>query len=113
MLMIRDLFESLCHKIDIRNPLASVNNLGIDYDTMSMADFITHHGGRETALGTVGVWTKAMLGLEPREVSALFFLEYCKSGGGIMQMRSDERNGGQFLRLAKGTSTHSTIRKAS
>ena len=43
-----------------------------------------------------------MLGMEPSEVSALFFLEYCKSGGGIMQMRSDKKDGGQVLRMVEG-----------
>jgi monoamine oxidase len=102
MLHVRDTFETLCHKIDLHDPLVSAKVLGVDYDKMSMEDFVHHHGGKETALRTVTVWTKAMLGLEPREVSALFFLAYCKSSGGIMQMRSDERDGGQFLRLAEG-----------
>jgi monoamine oxidase len=35
-------------------------------------------------------------------MSALFFLNYCKSGGGLMQMRSDMKNGGQYLRIGEG-----------
>jgi monoamine oxidase len=104
MIQVRDTFESLCHKIDLRDPLASVKALGVNYDKLNMEDFVRHHGGKETALRTITVWTKAILGLEPREVSALFFLAYCKSGGGIMRMRSDERDGGQFLRLVDGES---------
>jgi monoamine oxidase len=102
MIRIRDLFETICQQIDPKDPLLSSKTLGIDYDTMSMADFVKHHEGGETALCTVSIWTRAMLGLEPREVSALFFLAYCKAGGGIMQMRSDRADGGQFLRIAKG-----------
>jgi monoamine oxidase len=102
MIYIRDTFEALCHKVDLRDPLAWTRAVAVDYDEMSMEDFVRHHGGKETALRTVTVWTKAMLGLEPREVSALFFLAYCKSAGGIMRMRSDERDGGQFLRLVEG-----------
>lgn len=44
-----------------------------------------------------------MLGKEPREISALFFLNYCKSGGGLLQMRSDRKGGGQYLRIRQGT----------
>jgi monoamine oxidase len=102
MVRIRDLFEELCQSVDVEDLLASVRKLGVDYDNMSMTDFVKFHKGGETALCTVSIWTRAMLGLEPEEVSALFFLGYCKAGGGIMQMRSDRKDGGQFLRIAKG-----------
>ena len=102
MLHIRDTFESLCQKVNLSNPLAWSKSIAVDFDEMSMEDFVQHYGGGETAMRTVTVWTKAMLGLEPREVSALYFLAYCKAGGGIMRMRSDERDGGQFLRLVDG-----------
>ena len=102
MLHVRNTFISLCDKLDLSNPLAWSKHLAIDFDEMSMADFVRHYGGGETAMRTVTVWTKAMLGLEPREVSSLYFLAYVKAGGGIMRMRSDERDGGQFLRLVDG-----------
>lgn len=44
-----------------------------------------------------------MLGQEPSDISALFFLNYCKSGGGLLQMRSDRKHGGQYLRVTQGT----------
>lgn len=106
MIRIRDLFESLCQKIDIHDPdhLSSVEALGgIDYDQMSMKEFVEFHHGGETALCTVAIWTRAMLGVEPGEVSALWFLHYCKAGGGLMQMRSDRMGGGQFLRIKEGS----------
>jgi monoamine oxidase len=59
-------------------------------------------GAGERALATVSVWTRAMLGCEPSELSALYFLDYCKSGGGLLQMRSDQKNGGQHLRIRTG-----------
>jgi monoamine oxidase len=106
MVRIRDLFESLCQKVDIHdlNPMSSLEVLGgVNYDQMNMTGFVEFHKGSETAMATVSIWTRAMLGLEPEEVSALFFLQYCKAGGGLMQMRSDRLGGGQFLRIAKGT----------
>lgn len=105
MVRIRDLFEDLCQKIDINNsdPMSSLAALGgVNYDEMSMKGFVDFHKGGETAMCTVTIWTRAMLGLDPEEVSALFFLQYCKAGGGLMQMRSDRLGGGQFLRIAKG-----------
>lgn len=46
-----------------------------------------------------------MLGHEPQDISALFFLNYCKSGGGLLQMRSDRQHGAQYLRVRQGTQT--------
>lgn len=93
---IRDGFEDLCHTIDIRNPW------GAKYDDVTLEEFMRQQGAGEKAMGTVSIWTRAMLGCEPSELSALYFLDYCKSGGGLLQMRSDKKNGGQHLRLRTG-----------
>ena len=34
-------------------------------------------------------------------MSAMYFLDYIKGGGGLMQMRSDKEGGGQYLRFRK------------
>lgn len=94
---IRDGFEELCHTIDIRNPWVA------KYDDVTLEEFMKQQGAGEKALRTVSVWTRAMLGCESSELSALYFLDYCKSGGGLLQMRSDQKNGGQHLRLRTGT----------
>ncbi|KAK5099338.1 hypothetical protein LTS08_005919 [Lithohypha guttulata] len=46
-----------------------------------------------------------MLGREPSDVSALFFLRYLKAGGGLVQMRQDGKHGGQYLRTRQGIIT--------
>jgi len=88
------MFEDLCHTKDLRNPMG--------HDDITLEEFIKENGGGEISLATITIWTRAMLGCEPSELSALYFLDYCKSGGGIMQMRSDRKNGGQFLRVKTG-----------
>ncbi len=93
---IRDWFEELCQTIDIRNPWSP------KYDNVTLEDFLKQQGAGAKTLSTVSIWTRAMLGCEPSELSALYFLDYCKSGGGLLQMRSDLKNGGQHLRLRTG-----------
>ncbi|KAI7555078.1 amine oxidase [Hortaea werneckii] len=44
-----------------------------------------------------------MLGQDPCDISALFFLNYCKAGGGLLALRSDRKGGGQHLRVRQGT----------
>ena len=68
---------------------------------MSFMAYLKSRQASDKAIATATIWTPAMLGQEPEDVSALYFLNYCKSGGGLLQMRSDRRHGGQYLRIAK------------
>jgi len=105
---VRDIFEETCQQIDIHNPVKSGKAVREDLDNITFADWIRSlnltHTDAENAL-TVGA--RAMLGVEPSEMSALYFLDYCKSGGGYMSMRSDTEHGGQYLRVAQGTQSFS------
>lgn len=98
MIYIRNLVEKVCHTMDIDDPVKT----GRELDKYSLEEWLKSQGAGKTALATIGVACRMMLGLESSQVSALFFLNYCKSGGGIMQMRADEKHGGQHLRLVKG-----------
>lgn len=72
---------------------------------MTFKAYLQSRGANEKALWTATVWTRAMLGVDPHDLSALFFLNYCKSGGGLLNMRSDRKGGGQHLRIRQGTQT--------
>lgn len=101
MVGLRDLTEKICQTLDIHDPVKNAAHL----DKMTFEEWILENGGGKTGLASATVWTRAMLGMEPREMSALFFLNYCKSGGGLLTMRSDRKNGGQYLRFVKGNLT--------
>lgn len=51
----------------------------------------------------VNLWTQVMIGVDSTEISAGFFIDYCGRGGSLMRMRSDEADGGQYLRFRTGT----------
>ncbi len=104
MVEIRSLLERLCHQVDLRNPHNK------DWDAVTLEEFIKQNGGGPTALGTAQLWTRGLLGVEPRELSALYFLDYVKSGGGLMLTRSDMKNWGQFLRIRQGKEADSSGR---
>lgn len=89
--------EAICQSIDIRKPAG--------FDDMTLEEFILKQNPGDVALSTVKIWTRAMLGVEPSQMSALYFLDYCKSGGGLLQMRSDRKDGGQYLRIKTGMLT--------
>ncbi|KAF2720110.1 putative flavin-containing amine oxidase [Polychaeton citri CBS 116435] len=97
---IRDTTEADCQAVSCASPQSGAN---AHFDSMSFATYLRSKGATENAIKTATVWTRAMLGHEPEDISALFFLNYCKSGGGLLQMRSDRKGGGQHLRFRQGT----------
>ncbi|GAB7355476.1 hypothetical protein MBLNU459_g5973t1 [Dothideomycetes sp. NU459] len=107
MVKFRSFFEETCHKVDVSKAKGPQRALEDDSDSVTLEEYVRHHGGGDAALATAKVWTRAMLGIEPSEISALYMLDYCKRGGGLMQMRSDRKDGGQFLRIAQGTQAFS------
>ncbi|KAI7779434.1 Amine oxidase [Diaporthe eres] len=96
---IRDKTEADCQVVDTFRPQDT------NLDSMTFEAYLRANHASEKALQTATVWTRAMLGVDPRDISALYFLNYCKSGGGLLQMRSDRKGGGQHLRIRQGTQT--------
>ncbi|RMD40398.1 hypothetical protein DV735_g4716, partial [Chaetothyriales sp. CBS 134920] len=94
---IRDACEADCQSLSILHPEDT------QLDAMNFEAYLRTKNASPTSIATATVWTRAMLGVEPADISALFFLHYCKSGGGLLQMRSDRRGGGQHLRIRQGT----------
>lgn len=89
--------ETDCQALDVLRPKDT------SLDSLTFEAYLRSRGADKTALITATIWTRAMLGQEPRDISALYFLNYCKSGGGLLQMRSDRKDGGQYLRIRQGT----------
>lgn len=105
---VRNIFEETCQKIDISNPVSSGCTLRKDLDSITFEQWVRSQDCCEDAVNALTIGTRAMLGVEPSEMSALYFLDYCKAGGGYMQMRSDCKDGGQYLRIKEGTQAFST-----
>ncbi|KAF7554166.1 hypothetical protein G7Z17_g3118 [Cylindrodendrum hubeiense] len=94
---IRDMVEADCQAVDTWRPKDT------SLDSLTFEAYLRSRGASEIALATGAVWTRAMLGKDPKDLSALYFLNYCKSGGGLLAMRSDRKGGGQHLRVRQGT----------
>ncbi|KIW33315.1 uncharacterized protein PV07_00173 [Cladophialophora immunda] len=103
LVYIRELAEKVCQQLNIHDPVGT----GAPLDKMTMEEWCRSSIQSETALASVKMWVRQMLGLEPCEISALYFLNYCKSGGGLLRMRSDFKDGGQYLRFVRGTQSMS------
>lgn len=98
---IRDTVEKACHGIDVERPdkaLAEFGHKSMDGLAISM-------NASSLVRQLINIWTCAMLGVDSTDVSAIFFMHYCRAGGGLLQMRSDRSGGGQHLRFRGGSQT--------
>ena len=73
-----------------------------ELDQITVDDFVRQQNARERTSKMVNMWVQVMLGVDATEISAWSFIDYCARGGGLMQMRSDSKHGGQYLRFRKG-----------
>ena len=89
--------ENDCQELDTWQP--KKKNL----DISTFEAYFLSRGADQDALATATLWTRAMLGVNPADLLALFFLNYCKSGGPLLTMRSDRKGGGQHPRVRQGT----------
>lgn len=101
---IRDTVEAECQTLSVTS---TSDARSAELDSITFEEYLRQLGANEKALATGTIWTRAMLGQDAADVSALFFLHYCKAGGGLMQMRSDCKDGGQYLRIRQGTQAFS------
>ncbi|KAI8659065.1 Amine oxidase [Fusarium sp. Ph1] len=96
VIRIRDTVEADCQTLDKARPRNDI------WDSLTFEAYLLSRGATPASLATAAVWTRAMLGQDPSDISALFFLSYCKSGGGLLQIRSDRKGGAQYLRVRQG-----------
>lgn len=75
----------------------------ITEDHISLADYVIKQGGLPKTRKMVNVWARVMLGCEDTELTAAYFIDYARRGGGLLQMRADTKHGGQYLRFVTGT----------
>lgn len=74
-------------------------------DKMTFAEFC-QEAGPNVGAGVASVATASLLGVEAEEVSALFMINYVKSGYGIRVISSDQKDGAQYIRARRGEQRH-------
>jgi monoamine oxidase len=79
-----------------------------ELDSITFEQYCRDAGAGAQARQTARVWTRGTLGQDPCDVSALAYLEICRGGLGLVNLRYDGKNGAQYLRLQEGTQSIST-----
>jgi monoamine oxidase len=76
-------------------------------DSLTFGQLGSKHLGPELGPALADSATSPLLGVGPDEVSALFMVDYFRSGTGVANMASDGKDGGQYLRNRQGNQTFS------
>ncbi|KAI8960644.1 putative amine oxidase [Daldinia sp. FL1419] len=84
---------------DLEHPETSASAQKLD--NITFADFC-HQISPTIGVVMGSVATASLLGVEAHEVSALFVINYIKSGYGIKIISSDEKDGAQYIRARRG-----------
>jgi monoamine oxidase len=92
--------ESYIEQSNLENPHLGPH--AKDLDSITLQEFAEKHFETAHAKLIVAQLGPAWLGVEPAEMSALYLIDYCKSGTGVKNMSSDLKNGGQYLRNRQG-----------
>lgn len=74
-----------------------------ELDSLTAREFAARKlGDTRVAHKYVTNLSQGLLGCESREMSALYFINYIKSGTGLVNLGSDKKDGGQYLRNRAG-----------
>ncbi|GKZ26319.1 hypothetical protein AbraIFM66951_002249 [Aspergillus brasiliensis] len=98
-----DILRAESSRIDLDDPKECPG--ATEVDNMTFRDFCVRRSGSEDATHIADAISTALLGVDSSEVSALYMLYYFKSGSGIDNLLSDEKDGAQYLRTRQGTQT--------
>jgi len=93
--------ERLCKKVPIEDPYSW--NEASEYDSMSMETFTRKNISTEAAVDVIQAACRTALGTDLSQVSALFFLAYSNSAGGMMRVLLATPDCAQELRVKGGT----------
>lgn len=87
--------------IDLENPASGTR--AKELDGVSLHEYCHQEFQSELITGLLNVISQSLLGIETKDISALSFLHFCKSGTGFESVISDGKNGAQYLRIRQGT----------
>lgn len=72
-------------------------------DSVCLDQYVRNLGALPKTIAMINLWAKVMHGVESTEESAAWFIDYCRRNRGLFSIRADDKTGGNYQRLHKGT----------
>jgi monoamine oxidase len=96
----------MCETVDTEALKVDIYNIkpsSADFKDSSFAQWLTDRGFKQgMAMDYMRYLVRALLGVEPEEISAFYFLDYVKSGLGTASLSLDNAGGAQYMRVRQG-----------
>ncbi|GAB7361490.1 hypothetical protein MBLNU230_g1546t1 [Neophaeotheca triangularis] len=72
-------------------------------DQVTLDQYVRKLGATAQTAQMVNIWSRVMHGVESTEQSAAWFIDYCRRNKGLLAIRKDDPDGGNYQRLFAGT----------
>ena len=93
-------FAELSDDVNLENPMAGAG--AKELDSVSLKEYCLREFQSDEVAALLDTVIQSLIGVESKDISALSFLQSCKSGTGLQDMISDTKHGAQYLRVRQG-----------
>ncbi|KAM8828742.1 putative flavin-containing monoamine oxidase A [Spinachia spinachia] len=91
----------LCATVCVQDPWKTPN--AVELDSMTLHSYIKQHAWTAELKEEMGVCSRSVFGLEPSQMSFLFFLMYAASAGGVLPLLESTPGSAQEFKIKGGT----------
>ncbi|XP_059214605.1 LOW QUALITY PROTEIN: probable flavin-containing monoamine oxidase A [Centropristis striata] len=93
--------DRLCATVCIQDPSRTPN--AVQLDSMTLHSYIEQHSWTAELKDEIGLCSRSVLGMEPSQMSFLFFLMYAAAAGGLLALLESSPGSAQELKIKGGT----------
>uniref|UniRef100_A0A3P9QF62 Amine oxidase n=1 Tax=Poecilia reticulata TaxID=8081 RepID=A0A3P9QF62_POERE len=94
-------FDRLCRTVCVQDPLRTPN--AAELDSMTVHSYVEQHAWTEELKEQLGVCSRSVFGVEPSQMSFLFFLMYAAAAGGLLALLESSPGCAQEFKIKGGT----------
>ncbi|XP_037339784.2 probable flavin-containing monoamine oxidase A isoform X1 [Pungitius pungitius] len=91
----------LCATVCVQDPWKTPN--AVELDSMTLHSYIQQHAWTSELKEEMGVCSRSVFGLEPSQMSFLFFLMYAAAAGGVLPLLESTPGSAQEFKIKGGT----------
>ncbi|KAJ0015507.1 hypothetical protein NQD34_009127 [Periophthalmus magnuspinnatus] len=93
--------DRLCATVNVQDP--SLTPKAAELDSMTLHSYIQRHTWTQELKEELGVCTRSVFGVEPAQMSLLFFLMYATAAGGLLALLESTPGSAQEFKIKGGT----------
>uniref|UniRef100_A0A665V936 Amine oxidase n=1 Tax=Echeneis naucrates TaxID=173247 RepID=A0A665V936_ECHNA len=93
--------DRLCATVCVQDPSKTPN--AVELDSMTLHSYIEQHAWTAELKEEIGLCTRSVFGMEPSQMSFLFFLMYAAAAGGLLPLLENTAGSAQEFKIRGGT----------